>query len=113
MLRSIVVPGLAPGPVPWIHCRLEIPRDVGALETAVARVLHRDRRAADGRRRIEKGNRLPIARAPRAPRNPGGHQFAPLVVEVRQRLERAAHAPGQHIGVRVEQAITNIETGSE
>ena len=81
------------------------------LEAAVARILNRDRRAAD----VADGSRKAIGCADRgargATRQPCGHQRAAVAVEVRQRLERAAHAPGEDIGVRRRAAVTNFEPG--
>ena len=104
--------GRAAGPVPWIHWRFEIGRDLAPVEVAVAGVLNPDARARDERLGIEEGDALPAALPRQSPRDAPCHQLAPVAVERRQDLQRLKRRRGVDLGVRLKHAVAVIESSS-
>ena len=86
---------------------LQIARNRRAGKCAVTRLLHRDRGARNGRRRIEEAQALPVPRARVSARNPRGHHRLAIAVKRRQRIERAEDLWREHI------RVLRFETGTD
>ena len=78
---------------------LQVARDFGADEVALARVLDLDRRAADDGVRIEEADAFALAGAIGTPRDAGGHDLLARRIETRQSLHDSHRIVGDDVRI--------------
>ena len=88
---------------------LQIARDFGANEIALARILDRDRRAADDGVGIEEANPLALARPIGTSRDARGHDLLARGVEARQILHDPYRIVRDHVAIISSYSLAEFE----
>jgi hypothetical protein len=79
------------------------------VEVAIARLLDRDPRVTDRRRRIEERDGLPVACARGSARDAGRHQRPARLIERRELCQSRKNRRREHVRIRRLHPATNLQ----